>query len=528
MSTVFTCENPQRVWNKYTRQFSFVPCRKCNMCLSKRAQFWTDKLNRESKCHPYTLFGTLTYAPEFLPFLSYDSEHEALVSSDGALCINQSELNEYLDYESKRYIDLLGGNLPYARSSDLQGFIKRLRERVRKNPSGESESCRYVRYIICYEYGETKLRPHAHFIIFTGSTWLAEHAEDVVASCWSTDCRYSDSKQLGRVDVSHVRSSASSYVASYITCLDSLPKIYKLRKLRPALLFSKHPSLGSLLSDNEEVRQLFGSGSVYRSVRGKDGEVLQVLWSKDICDRLYPRVFGFGRVSPDVLRGLYERSGSFVSESFDEFFWHIKKIADDGTQDPIYHVRSFDLKKDFHICKINTDLSYYLRYVLTENQNSQSNSVLHKLLSSLKRFALQSQVFKIDYGDYFDRIVDYWQRRDYALLKYQCQWQQDISSRSKDLRDFSLTKFDPEFEYQVSNSPNFKLNDYYADGLLDSFSCINLDCDRDHAFMDKVSLSNKVIGDGKNKHIKYEYLERDRIDSELKSYYKYLISKKVS
>ena len=144
------------------------------MCLTKRAQFWTDKLNREAKCHPYTLFGTLTYAPEFLPTVRFDKNLGILASEDGTFYVNSDTVNEYLDYDSKRYINLLGGHLPYFRSSDLQGFIKRVRSRVRHNPSGESKSCRYVRYFFCYEFGETKLRPHAHFLIFTGSKWFAE------------------------------------------------------------------------------------------------------------------------------------------------------------------------------------------------------------------------------------------------------------------------------------------------------------------------------------------------------------------
>lgn len=528
MSTIFTCENPQRIWNKFTREFSYVPCKKCNVCLTKRALFWTDKLNRESKCHPYTLFGTLTYAPDFLPYLYKDYEHGGFTSSDGTLFISKDELNEYLDYDSLRYIELLDNKLPYFRISDLQAFIKRLRSRVRANPSGEPQTDRYIRYFICYEFGETKLRPHAHFLIFTRSKWFAEHSSDVVASCWSTDGRYSDSKQLGRIKCELVKNSASSYVASYLTCLDSLPKVYQFRKLRPTCLFSKCPPLGSLLSNSEEVRQLFDSGSVYRSVRGKNGKVLQVLWPKDFCDRLYPRIFGFSRVPVDVLRGLYEHCGDFLTESFDEFFFHVKRLADDGFINPEYKVRSYDLKKDFVLNKVDKSVSSYLQYVLCQESNSFSCSVLHHLFSDIRRFAYQSLIFGISFSDYFSKIVDFWDRREKALLKFQLEWQSDVSSRSKQLRDFSLVKIDPEFAFKASHYPGFKLSDYFENGVLDSLSCIRLDNSLDHSYLDKVSLSDKIIHDGKNKHIKYEFLESDSIDSELKDYYKYLISKKIS
>ena len=491
------------------------------MCKSKRAQFWTDKLNREAKCHPYTLFGTLTYAPEFLPTVSLDSEIGCLVSSDGTFCVKSETVNDYLDYDSKRYIDLCSGYLPYFRSSDLQAFIKRLRSRVRNNPSGESKSCRYVRYFFCFEYGETKLRPHAHFLIFTGSKWFAEHQTDVVASCWSTDGRYSYQKQLGRIDCEIVKSSASSYVASYLTCTDRLPKIYRCRELRPSALFSKLPSLGSLLCNNEEVQELFNSGSVYRTIHRKDGSVLQVLWSADICNRLYPRVYGFGRVSPDVIRRLYEYSPSFVGESFDEFFWHCKRLA----ESPDY----VDLVcgKNVVSCpKYDFGLKYYFRQVLSECENSQDNSVLRHLFSVLNRLNLQSVSLHCDINEYTNRILDYWQRRDYALLKFQCHWQSDVSSRDKSLRDFSLVSIDPEFSYRNTLDKNFNRKDYFHESLC-SLSCI-VDRSADVGYVDKVALSHKIITDGKNKHIKYEYLEKDKIDVELKKYYKYLISKKLA
>lgn len=497
-----------RVWNKYSREYVYVSCRKCALCKSKRARFWTDKMNRESKCHPYTLFGTLTYSPEFLPILSYDREHEALVSDDGSLCFSiNGKIKDYLDHDSLHYIRLNNGCLPYFRVSDMQRFVKRLRSRIASNPSGEPKSCRYLRFVFVGEYGETKLRPHMHFVFYTGSKWFAEHQQDVVSSCWSTDGRSTDKKQLGRVDCSLVKNSASSYVASYIACVDSLPKIYTFPQLRPRIVSSKHPPIGSLLGSDEEVRKLFDSGSVYRTVTGRNGEVLQCLWPQDFCDRLYPRFRGFGKVSVDVLRRLYCLSDDVLGKSFDEFFFFCENER----------------------LKTNSFLQPYFQYLFTENSNCQSNSCLHVLLSQMRRFSHQARLFNVSLDDYFDRIVDYWSRRDYALLKMQQEWKQQFVESDKSLSLFASVRFDNEFCYRVSShSSNFKLSDYVLDCDEDSLAySVGLPQASDPEYVHKLSMCNKVIHDGKNKHIKYEYLNSDRIDDELKNFYKYLISKKT-
>ena len=507
MATVFTCEHPVKIRNKYTNEVQYVPCGKCACCKSKRASFWTSKLNRESKCHPYVIFGTLTYSPVFLPVLEQRYHDGDLYFEDGSLSLSFNELENFLDYDSKKYIELYKGFLPYLKFEDAQGFIKRLRERIRTNGSGEKSSCRYLRYFLCGEYGETALRPHFHFIFYTGSKWFAEHAKDVVASCWSTDNRLADKKELGRVDVQLVSNSASSYVASYLTCNDSIPKVYSFRKLRPRALFSKHPPLGSLFSKSEEIFELFNSGSVTRSVRREGNEVFQSVLPKDVSDRLYPRIQGFGRMAVDDLRRIYKLSDEFVTEGFDEFFFHVLKLADS-----------------------NLFVSPYFKKLLSENAKTVHDSTLRVFLSTIKRFAYQSLIFDISQDDYFDKIVDFWCRRDKKLLEYQCQWQSDLSQRDKNLREFSQYGFDLAFVDKARNVSDFNvLSDYVQKEDIDSLSR-SLECSPydDVEFVDLVSMSNKIVHDGKNKHIKFEYLNKARIDSELKNFYKYLISKKVS
>ena len=62
----FSCQNPVKVKNPYTGDWLFVPCGKCSLCRSKKSAHWTERLEFERSCHPFCLFGTLTY-PENRP-----------------------------------------------------------------------------------------------------------------------------------------------------------------------------------------------------------------------------------------------------------------------------------------------------------------------------------------------------------------------------------------------------------------------------------------------------------------------------
>ena len=136
MASLFTCEHPVRVFNKYLGQYMSVPCRKCNTCKAAKASLWTRKLNNEAKCHPYVFFGTLTYAPEFLPRLLADWSNGFLYDEKGAF-FNIKDLN--LDYDSINFIRSRGC-LPVYNVEDVQKFVKRVRERIRvnKNPLDQS------------------------------------------------------------------------------------------------------------------------------------------------------------------------------------------------------------------------------------------------------------------------------------------------------------------------------------------------------------------------------------------------------
>ena len=63
------CLNPQRIVNPYTHECMTVPCGHCKACILAKNSRYAFQCDLESYCSMYTVFVTLTYAPNYLPIL---------------------------------------------------------------------------------------------------------------------------------------------------------------------------------------------------------------------------------------------------------------------------------------------------------------------------------------------------------------------------------------------------------------------------------------------------------------------------
>ena len=484
---LFACEHPKKVHNPYLDEDMFVPCGECDICRAKKSLSWTERLELERASHPYCLFGTLTYSDEFLPKFT--------VSADGFVDESTGELvpfidisNDYLDNTSIDYIGVRGC-LPVGSVKDCQNFIKRVRSKVLHNPSSEGRADRYVRYFLVCELGETTFRPHYHFIFFTSSKWLAEHAKSVVSSCWQTDGRCSDSKELGIVDCQNVQASASSYVAGYLNSFVSCPKIYHYKRFRPFCLFSKSPSIGTLFSDAKEVQELFNSGNCEITVyRRKTNEYVSVPFSKALCDRLYPKVVRFNDFPDHVIAGVYSiaNNGPWISyRDFEEFIRRRTFETFDG-------------------------VSQYLRKIL--DNLTDSKSCLKRLYAVMNRILIQSRQFKVSPLLYGYRIIEFYKKSDYACLKSQLECEVDLAvkhgSKACLLSDLvfvdnlSQTSCFSPYEQKIISS-------YVVDEKLCEKSdfLADLDFSQTSDYVNLRSKCSKIVNDHRKKVAKNEYLE---------------------
>jgi hypothetical protein len=120
-----TCLSPYTSKQNYLLPFK-VPCGKCSACIAKNKKSWITRCFFESKTTFGSVFATLTYAPEKMPYAKHPDIDEHF---------------QTLDYT---HMDL---------------FIKRLRKHF-------SKQNRKIRYFYSGEYGTKTKRPHYHIIIF--------------------------------------------------------------------------------------------------------------------------------------------------------------------------------------------------------------------------------------------------------------------------------------------------------------------------------------------------------------------------
>lgn len=511
MFSPFTCEHPRKIHNPYLDKWMYVPCGKCDLCRVRHSLSWVSRLEQERACHPYCIFGTLTYSEDNLPTFDLIPDVGFVESRTGEL-LEFKEYEDYIDTKSLRFIDKRGC-LPYAKVEDAQMFIKRLRAAVtlgkRKGfpDSTDRQEDRYIRYFLVSELGETTFRPHFHFILFTSSKWFSEHAAGLVSSCWRVDGRDPDSKELGIIDAQNVCTSSSSYVASYLNCYTNSPLIYRHKRFRPFAIFSKSPALGSLPQSGKEIKRLFDSGSVtFDLYRRETNKIDKIPLPKSIYSRLYPKVTGFDRFSSDGLSELYCFSPDLTQVSYKDF-------------------RDFVRQR----CQgFNDGLARYFKYIcfhLTESESS-----LHQIFCILRRFQLQCRIFNISPFQYYNKILKFYQDLDYSRLKDYYLYYEDYSkyhgSTEMLLADGVFFDYLKEFGNSISDFYRESVVSYLNGFGYDENACsvsdflLSVDMENNLDFVSSVSRSRKIVNDSRKKKAKNEYLEFRQKDSNFIDYLK--------
>ena len=146
-----------------------VPCGKCLTCRIKKRQEWAVRMLHECESHKDSIFITLTYDEEHVPY--------------------RSTLSVY----------------PTLKKSDLQKFFKRLRRDL------ENQN-RKIKYFASGEYGDNE-RPHYHAIIFGLS--LREDDKTLIKENWPK-CNWNITK-IATKSFGLAEPDSLLYVAKYIS-----------------------------------------------------------------------------------------------------------------------------------------------------------------------------------------------------------------------------------------------------------------------------------------------------------------------
>lgn len=393
MDNWFDCEHPRLVKNKYTGELVQVSCGLCPACQVRKILRWQGALIRESLCHRYTFFITLTYSDKYLPIINlkeYDPKKEFYDSY------------KYYSEKSEEYLQFLDFQLPYAPSADAQRFIKRLRKYL----SISCPECK-IRYFIHSDYGSTLFRPHWHGLLWFDSDTLAGELEQVVSRCWSFyDSSDKSFEPFGRIDCQLAR-NAASYVSAYVQTVADLPAIYSYRDFKPRALHSIFPPLGSQLPTLETDIEIIRNG-------------LTTVTQQDSTTHEFRRV----PLSPTLVRRFFPAVPSFFSLTRNERL-------------QIYSIFSKYVFEDVEVRRIllfnELQSNSFLRDYVTLNQKitaTQTVAKLDRIHYAVKRLVSNCICFDISVSDYDLFIEKYFANRSRESLNKQLDYEQNFHLHS--------------------------------------------------------------------------------------------------
>ena len=456
---LLNCEHPQRIYNKYVKEFVYVPCGKCPSCLRKRSNVWIERLNVERKCWKYCVFFTLTYSPDNVPYLEkldnfylVDLSHRHTASDKSSPLINLLDLkNQCSSKEWAKCVAFLScyDKIPYLSVYDVQCFVKRLRKNLKNlvektyGKNNVQTSDYQVRYYICGEYGSTTKRAHYHGLLFFSSEKEAACIEECLAKAW----------KLGIIDSSFVADSNASYVASYVNCYSDLPKILQHKSIRPFAVYSKCPPMGTLYRNDEEIREVFFRASPkFAADYFKQTTIIDVPLWRVYQDRLYPKIAGFNKLSCYDRVKLYGASVHFEKS-------YNSSMPSDFTRYMLTKWESFsnENNNDFPIFN-NIYLSCYhdyITYLFSELPPESRLQSLYRWFAISSRVCSQAAAFDITVTQYVEKIQEYYQNVDKEKLNLQYEFQSQFAENCSSI---GLVGMDKEFLDSVLDVPLYNLS----------------------------------------------------------------------
>lgn len=454
-----TCLHPQRVYNKYLGTYLSVPCGHCESCLQLKQGQWSNRCFCESKVHSYCYFVTLTYMDEFLPVVDLS----ALVT-DGDFVPSKTFYQSV--EQSREYIQKCNYLIPCCSTSDIQRFFKRFRINLIRFYNVPKEQAT-IRYFCAFEYGPTTYRPHYHCLVWFDSPAIAQHIEECVFKSWKCKCPHKSlSSFLERNCVQRVFTGAESYVSGYVNSSVGLPPLLNEPPFRVKHLQSKSPSIGHGYFSKEQYEScFFGDSCEITFAKPKSFDVIcSSLW-RSVESRLFPKCPRFSVLLPYDRKQLYIFPTTALWKSFTSSDSLRLFLSDVRTKNTYYAIlfRSVLDISGF----AESDLSRYFTDVTL-------SSAVSRLYGFFKRVERVAAYFNVSVAFAYERIADYYTRKDYLSLYSQLEWQENyLAERDNPCHGLRYLPFLIDWQF-YGNKRSLSYRAYQT--ILASYDLADVDC----------------------------------------------------
>lgn len=323
----------------------FVKCGYCDSCMQEKANRQRRYIINEMGAIGYiTLFVTLTYSNEFIPFvkksdLEYDDNFYPVYRNKVIRCVRSNRSGiltySYLKKRSVKHFDLVNipfdltklhgyrintnsgyiyhtDYIPILYKADIQNFFKRLKinyERSYKEPLSLS-------YWYCGEYGPTTKRPHYHVAMHIKQEDFAKVQSSILKS-W----KFSDKNRLLKgIEISK---APASYLSSYVNSHNYVPKEFRFSKdVSPFCSHSHRYGLVNPSFSLDKITQAFYRRSLHYKltyVTKNTSYDFSPLIPSYVIRSWFPKIQGFSKLSSYELFEIYSNPRSLSK--------YVKKIG---------------------------------------------------------------------------------------------------------------------------------------------------------------------------------------------------------
>lgn len=308
------CNRTRLIRNKWTGKTLRVSCGKCEACLQEKANARATRIRNHSFEDEIALFVTLTYAPDFIPYIKFEdiAPYTSVNIYRRKTCRYYSDVlkvNDMIDILGQVWIEDVVSykGLSHAKGSpsnhlgvifykDLQDFMKRLRTNLSRKFNYEHKITSFG----CAEYGATTKRPHFHLLIFCKrDSW--QKVQSAIVKSWS----YGDKARTK--EYVEIAKDAASYVASYVNSHSVDGTLLSKGAFRQKHSYSKNFGVRqkpfTLASILEKIRKRDLRYSVSGVVEGVPC-VSNVPIPEYVVHRFFPKFKGYSLLNDDEIRKL--------------------------------------------------------------------------------------------------------------------------------------------------------------------------------------------------------------------------------
>lgn len=452
-----SCLRPRLIVNPSTGERLTVGCGSCKACLQRMSNKASYLASLQEADYQFCMFATLTYSNDNMPLLhvqecntscacdiDYDSEYRQFDFYDVTerFCKSEEVFGKYITSASVRPFELkalqrkfkyFGDKIPYLSVYDSQCFLKRFNTNLKREYKRlfHEEFKSEIKYLLVGEYGPVHFRPHFHVLYYFDDKRILEIFAKVLSKSWTS----------GRVDYSLSRHQCASYVAKYVNCRVSLPRLFGNYALRPFSHHSKGFGQKFYKAQKEKIYETAPKSFdvISRDLFGKN--VPTYAW-RSLVSLFFPKCRRFNDSNH------YERAYTYKLIRTACRFYGFENIKDLSTQilneficrdvDP-RKIVTFDKPKDnlnYFLCFVANLIAPYERGVLRPDFSFRNITFMEskRMLCSLinlfyvswhfYEFVCDSDMSKFDLR--LSQIEEYYKYVDYKNLCNQYQQQEDL------------------------------------------------------------------------------------------------------